>query len=290
MCLIIVSSQIDPASINIKDHLLKFHDWDEINTFDGNPVFINKKNNDIYLITIKDRKIFRENLDKEISEKLNINPELAIFISRHNSEMKKPSMTVHPIGNYQNADYGGLARTVVPSSPKMMTELLRIIKKRKKPELEYDICFEVTHHGPYLKIPTFFVEIGSSEKQWKDEVAGTIVSKSLLELLEKYSSEDDIKEKMTVLLGFGGGHYAPRFSDVVFEKKAAFGHMIPSYHINEGYIDEEIIRKTIDNTPNINGVYIHRKSLKKSQITEYKKIFSDIDLPVFSSKELTSIS
>jgi D-aminoacyl-tRNA deacylase len=92
-----------------------------------------------------------------------------------------------------------------------------------------------------------------------------------------------------VLLGIGGGHYAPRFTDIALEKKAAFGHMIPTYHIDAGNIDEESFEKALNATPNVNGVYIHRKSLKKSQVSEYREFFQNKKIPVISSKELQDL-
>ena len=60
-----------------------------------------------------------------------------------------------------------------------MTSLLREIKKNQLNG--YDVCFEATHHGPLLETPTIFLEIGSTEKQWEDEVPARILIKSLLE-------------------------------------------------------------------------------------------------------------
>ncbi len=176
------------------------------------------------------------------------------------------------------------------SAPRLMTHLLRNIKKNAKLAKTYhQVCFEVTHHGPYLKTPTLFTEVGSNLDEWKKKKPAKIIAKSVLEVLEKYKCEDDMPKDIPVLIGIGGGHYAPRFTDIVFGKKAAFGHMIPSYHIKEGNIDYKIIKKAIDKTPNLKGVYLHKKSLKKSQVTEYKKWFNEKNIPVISSKELDEL-
>ena len=92
-----------------------------------------------------------------------------------------------------------------------------------------------------------------------------------------------------VILGIGGGHYAPRFTDVALEKNVAFGHMIPKYQIEAGNIDDAMLEQAIEKTPNIKGVYFHRKSLKKSQIREYKQWFDQKDIPTVSSKELVDL-
>jgi D-aminoacyl-tRNA deacylase len=243
--------------------------------------------NNLVIVTIPDKKIRHENIDIEVHEQLHIDPKIAIFLSRHRSKMGEPTLTVHPIGNFADAEFGGQPKTLVPCAPRMMTHLLRLIKKNLQPtDLEYKVCYEVTHHGPFLKVPSLFVEVGSTEIQWQQKEPASIIATSLLELLTTYQYEEEFPKDIPVLLGIGGGHYAPRFTDVAFQKNAAFGHMIPSYHIDSGVIDWTMIEQAIQATPNMHGVYLHKKALKKSQVTQYKQVFSDHDIPVVSSEEL----
>jgi D-aminoacyl-tRNA deacylase len=169
----------------------------------------------------------------------------------------------------------------------MMTHLLRLMKKNlQSTDLDYKVCYEVTHHGPFLKIPTLFAEVGSTEVQWQQKEPARVIATSLLELLQTYQYEEEFPKDIPVLLGLGGGHYAPRFTDIAFQRNAAFGHMIPSYHIDSGAIDWEIIQKTIQTTPDLRGVYLHKKALKKSQVTNYKQLFNEHDIPILSSVDL----
>ncbi len=204
--------------------------------------------------------------------------------------MAQPSLTVHPIGNYKEASFGGKQQTLVPCSPHLMTALVRLINNNlKETTLKYQVCFEVTHHGPYLETPTLFVEVGSTENEWNKSEPAKIIAQSLLELLKKYRYEGDFSDDIPVLIGVGGGHYAPRFTDVVFEKNAAFGHMIPKYQLDMENIEFEIFEKALKQTPNAKGIYIHKKSFKKSQVTEYKKLFEKNGISVISSKELADL-
>jgi len=290
MTVLIISSSEDPASTNMKNILLEKTTWSEQDTFYDTPVYRHNKMKDIIIVTIPDRKIRHENIDKEIKEKLNIEPKLAIFLSRHRSKMGEPTLTVHPIGNYNNAEFGGKPKTLIQSAPRLMTHLLRLIKKNlQTTKLDYQVCYEVTHHGPYLEIPTVFAEVGSTEEQWQQKEPAQVISQSILELLETYHYEEDMPKDIPVLVGIGGGHYAPRFTDIVMQKKVAFGHMIPSYHIDAGNINDEMLKKSLEKTPDVSGVYIHKKSLKKSKVTEFKKWFQDNGIPVISSKELEDI-
>ena len=287
---LIISSNFDPASVNIKNHLLKQTNWEEINSFNQNSVYQNEELKNIIIITINDRKITHENLEKEVKDKLGINPKQAIFISRHTSKTGEPTLTVHPIGNYGTAEFGGKNKTLVKSSPKIMTNLLRILNQKAIQEkLYHKICFEVTHHGPYMNIPTLFIEVGSNKEEWVKNKPAEVVAKSLVEHLKEYLYEEDMPKDTPVILGIGGGHYAPRFTDVALEKNVAFGHMIPKYQIEEGNIDDAMLEQAIEKTLNIKGVYFHRKSLKKSQIREYRQWFDQKDIPMISSKELVDL-
>ncbi len=290
MAVLIVSSTQDPASTNIKKGLLKNSLWEETDTFFDNIVYKNSNYKDVILVTINDKTILHEGIEKEVKDGLGITPKQIIYVSRHRSKSGKPTLTTHPIGNYGEAMFGGETKTLTMSSPRLMTHLLNLLKKNAtEAKLYHHVCFEVTHHGPYLMTPTLFVEVGSIEEEWVKEWPAEIVANSVLELLKTYSYEEDMPKNIPILIGIGGGHYAPRFTEMVFEKNVAFGHMIPSYHIKDGNIDIEMIQKAIDATPNVSGAYIHKKSLKKSQVRAYKEICEELDLPVFSSKEFKDL-
>jgi len=290
MTVLIISSTEDPASTNIKNSLLEQTTWEEHGTFYNTPVYRHTSMNNLVIVTIPDKKIRHENIDTQIYEQLHIEPKIAIFLSRHRSKMGEPTLTVHPIGNYGDAKFGGKPKTLVPAAPRMMTHLLRLIKKNlQQTDLKYQVCYEVTHHGPFLKIPTLFVEVGSTEIQWQQKEPASLIASSLLELLAKYHYEEEYPNDIPVLLGIGGGHYAPRFTEFALAKKIAFGHMIPTYQIEGGNIDDEILEKTILATPNIKGVYLHKKELKKSQVIQYRNWFENKGLSIISSKKLPDL-
>ncbi|MCJ7698263.1 MAG: D-aminoacyl-tRNA deacylase [Thermoplasmata archaeon] len=290
MTVLIISSTEDPASTNIKNSLLEQTTWEEHGTFYNTPVFRHASMNNLVIVTIPDKKIRHENIDTEVFEQLHIEPKIAIFLSRHRSKMGEPTLTVHPIGNFGDAKFGGKPKTLIPAAPRMMTHLLRLIKKNLQPtDLKYQVCYEVTHHGPLLKIPTLFAEVGSTEIQWQQKEPASIIASSLLELFAKYHYEEEFPNDIPVLLGIGGGHYAPRFTEVAVTKNIAFGHMIPTYQIEGGNIDDEILEKTIQATPNIKGIYLHKKELKKSQVTQYRTWFETRGISIISNKDLPDL-
>jgi D-aminoacyl-tRNA deacylase len=283
MTILLVSSSEDPASTNIKNSLLTRHHWQETNTFSNAPVYTSNTLHDVLLITIPDKKIRHENLEDELKQTLNVTPDLTIFLSRHRSKTGEPTLTDHPIGNYADAQFGGRPHTLVPAAPHAMTQLLRLINTRvNHTKLPYKVCYEVTHHGPYLAAPTLFVEVGSTEIQWNEQPPADLIAAALLDLLHTPPKEPSATP---VLVGIGGGHYAPRFTDVALQRDASFGHMLPTYHLTDK-IDEAMLELAFTKTPGATGAYLHRKELKKSQVTQIKKWCETKGIPVVSSNDL----
>ena len=270
----IIISKPDIASCNIYYNLLQIKDWKEKGEFQGNPVFYH---GDFFIATISDEHIYHDDVDKEIFEALGENPEVMIYASRHRSESGKRSLTVHPIGNYGKAEFGGKERTLVPSSPHLMTEAMRILRE-KASDLDFSVSFEATHHGPHLETPTFFIEIGSDESAWRDKKAARAIAETIMEI--------EIKE-YPVGIGVGGGHYSPRMTDVAKERKISFGHIVPTYAISN--LDSEMANQIIKKTQGVKNVYFHKKQLKKGRYSELKKLFSEHGLFCVSSSDLDLI-
>lgn len=287
MVVVLIAAQDDPASINIKNALLEQSTWISKNTFDGHPVYQHHDQSELYLLTINKEKIYREHLDQEIHQALDITVDQLGFLSRHTSKTGKPTLTVHAIGNYGTADFGGNNHALVPSCPRLMTTILRkIYHYHKQHQTNYDVCYEVTHHGPFVSVPSFFVEIGSSEHQWNEKVVGKILAQSILDIMITHPYEHQQHTDTTVLVGIGGGHYAPRFSDIIKQQQAAFGHMIPTYQLKLGNFSKEILQQAIEKTPGITGIYIHKKALKKSQVTKITNLIDELGMNLVSSKTI----
>lgn len=283
---VIISSTQDPASTNMKSCLLDESSWEEGATFFNEVTYKHSHFEQVYMVTISDKTILHEHLEEELLDHLQLRPSRLIFISRHRSKTGEPTLTTHPIGNYGVAEFGGKSSTLTPSLPYEMARLLRSIHvKAKEANLQHHVCYEVTHHGPYLQIPTLFAEVGSDEREWQNMDACRVVALSVLELLEQLPQQhDDI-----ALVGIGGGHYAPRFTEICLQKHAAFGHMMPSHHIKSESIDKEMIKKTLEATPGVQAIYIHRKALKKSEVSILKGLCEEINIPVVSSNDLPDL-
>mgnify|MGYP001051991678 CR=1 FL=1 len=248
--IVIVISKKDVASVNIGRALLTHDGWHEKGDFQHEIVY---SNGSLYLVTIEDLHLRHDHIDQKIRKDLKIVPSVIIFASRHKSRSQKKTLSVHPIGNYGEALYGGKHHILVPSAPILMTGALRKLHAKKMShELCYDVCYEVTHHGPYLSTPTFFIEIGSSAPEWNNETVAQVIAEVLLEISHCSNKKDEIA------IGIGGGHYAPRFTDIALTKKLAFGHMVPVYH--QDCLNESMIDQLISSTLNVKTVYFHGKT------------------------------
>ena len=274
--ILLVASKSDLAGMNIYDKLLGLDEWEDAGVFEESGVC---KLRDFMLTTIAEHQLYRDGIDKSFREKTGIPVSCVVYLSKHRSESNMKSLTVHPIGNFGKAEFGGKEKTLVPSMPNLMTSTLRALKKEAKAaSLDYNVSFEATHHGPHLGTPTFYIEIGSSEPEWKDEKAATAITKALLGAPE---------EKYTVAIGVGGGHYAPRITDVALGNKIAFGHILPSYAVDG--IDDSMLEQCLEKTKNAKLAYLHRKAMKKPDIRRLEEWFEGHGIKVVREEELEKI-
>ena len=274
---LIIASEADTASINLRDRLLEMSDWVESGSFDNNEMWtISKDYGDFcrkgtQLITIQELHIYAEEIDKKWQQQNNKEIENVIFLSRHKAASGRPSLTVHPIGNWGNADYGGKEAEVSGATPGWMTGLL--LKIRENRIDGYDVCFEATHHGPFLQTPTMFLEIGSSESEWEKKEPARALIKSLLEL----KHADGIK-----VIGIGGGHYTPRFTEAAFSHQVCFGHMVANYGVS--VLTSTLIKKAI-NSSEAEGIYFHRKGMKKSEYRKWKLWAEENQIKIYNQTD-----
>lgn len=278
---LIIASNADSASINLRDRLLEMSLWKKCGTHDNNDMWeLTETNGDFCvkgtrLISISEIHIHAEQIDEIFEKKNNVKIDNILFLSRHKAASGKPSLTVHPIGNWGEAEYGGIEGKITPVSPKIMTSLLRKIKEN---QIEgFDVCFEATHHGPLLRTPTLFLEIGSTELEWEDKLPARALIKSLLEV--KYISGKNV-------VGIGGGHYTPRFTEAALTHKVNFGHMVANYGVP--FLNNEVIKNAIEMSC-AEGVYFHKKAMKKSTYREIKESLENENIAVFEQADYFKI-
>lgn len=225
----IVVSRADSASAHIGERLLEVGDWesredDSRPDADGGGTYYRTSGFEL-------RKF--DDLHIRLSDPVaafDCDPEFLAFVSRHSGESGE-LLTAHVTGNFGGAEYGGdpesLARAA-PGAEKRVVDALA----RHAPE-GYEVGIECTHHGPTdVSVPSLFVELGSDEPQWEDPGAARAVARAVLDLrgtgadlVDEDVADAETETRPRHVVGFGGGHYAPRFTRIVRETEWAVGHV-----------------------------------------------------------------
>lgn len=226
----IVTSAKDIAGVMIKQQLLKNYGFVEIKgeLFDGFPVFsLPIEDHEARLFTTAIDSINCENIDGRIPA------ELFVFATRHASGAGVAALTTHSVGNWGKAEQGGKDRSICPSPSSLLKLFLQNLNATAKSEsYQGEVVQEATHHGPYIEKPAAFIEVGSSEKEWKDERFASMVSDSLIGGLGDYVSLEANGEKHKPVVALGGLHYAKSFKKLVLETDYAIGHICPKYNLS----------------------------------------------------------
>jgi len=249
--ILFIASTKDTAGMNIAKQLIDNYNFERFSeTFHKNPVYSkilqNKQTKLLFVNT--------EIVDTQFLGDL-FAPELMVFLSRHSSAKGIPTMSVHTPGNLSEPKFGGDPRKVsVSPAGAMKNALLKMAKLTNEQGLNYEVSYECTHHGPSLDVPTMFVELGSSPKQWKDVKAANVVADAAVAAVSDCSS-------CSVALGIGGPHYTKKFTKLALNNQWAFGHMIPKYALGE--VDAELIRQCIERTLEpVDSVVLDWKGIK----------------------------
>ncbi len=260
--------------MNIRARLLENEGWTECGVFSGHPVLTK---NDFRMVLVDRIHLDEDFVDDRVSAELKEPVEVIIFASRHRAESKIPTLTVHPIGNYSSADFGGKPGTLSNSSPQLMTSALRELSGRAK-GMGFNISFETTHHGPIVSSPAFYIEIGSYEELWGREDAAEAIAETIM------NAKD---ESFPVVLGVGGGHYAPRYTEIALSRKVAFGHMAANYAINA--LDPQMIQQMAAKSGGAKKVYFHKKSMPRPAYRELRERFTSSGIEEISSENLETL-
>lgn len=245
---LIVTSSEDPASMNIRKRLLELREWKEEGRFADHPVLVV---DDFLMVQVDRIHLDEDHIDGRVGSELGKNISTTIFASRHRSDSRIPALTVHPVGNFSKAELGGADGTLSPASPQLMTEALRMLAKNAS-DLEFKVSFETTHHGPLTDGPAFYIEIGSYDELWTRQDAAEAIAKTILEAENK---------EYPTLICVGGGHYAPRFTDLALSRKVSVGHMAANYALDA--LDDRNILQMSEMSGSAKKVYFHRKSMQK---------------------------
>ncbi len=254
-----VCSKADPASLNIYERLLERQTWQPQDGYWSWDRFC--------LLIHNEKQTALSGFDGRL-DKLGLDPDVVILASRHEAKAALPWFGGHFTGLLEG-EKTGLAQ----AAPSALRSFLHNIQSLAPPG--YAVSAEATHHGPLdARVPSFFAEIGSTGREWQDRHAGTAAAKAILAVREK---------ELAVFLGFGGGHYVPRQTDLMAKAAISFGHLFSSYQIHA--VDEKAIKEARERSK-ADYAYIDRKSLRSEERKRIEALLADEGLPILRSREI----
>ncbi len=175
------------------------------------------------------------------------NADYFIFTSHHRSEEDRKTLSVHLIGNWNRAEFGGKERKLCAASSHLLKKFfIELNKQAAAAQLQYECTLEATHHGPYCEKPCIFIEIGSSETEWRDKQAAEVVAKTILEATKRFDELEEAEEEWKTALAFGGGHYCTAFNNLELNSNYALSHICSKYNLL--LLTEEMIKQAIEVT------------------------------------------
>jgi len=231
----IVYSSLDPAGKNIASLLKSAHGFAPAEKIGGLHAWRNGSG--IMLAEIGTPTITADYLDEAIRT------DLIVFASRHKSESGKPTLTAHACGNWGvAAEFGGRPRTLAPTSAHAIKAAMESLARSGASDhalAGFDVVMECTHHGPLLKTPFLFVEIGSTEREWRLPGPGAAAAEACL------AACAPAREGARVAIGVGGIHYPREFTKEVLRKGPglAVGHVCPKYAVE--FLDEGMMAQML---------------------------------------------
>ncbi|KAM1082151.1 hypothetical protein ACFX13_021192 [Malus domestica] len=269
MVTLIVATTTDPASINPANALLAMPGWDPSpSCLQDMKGFANGGGG--VRVLLHSRGIVEEDdLDRRWEEATGERVDEVIFLSKHTAVSNRPALTVHPIGiphlrEGEAGPQGGKPGWAAPPSPRIGPWLRHLKKLAQAHNMvpEFEITLEGTHHGPVTNTPTMFVEIGSTDEYWKRQDAAQVIALLVWEGLglgggAAVGNWNGEKDKNKILLGLGGGHYAPRHMDIVLKDGVWVGHLLSGYSLPMEDPNQSKAGTNAKDTKDIGGTWKH---------------------------------
>jgi D-aminoacyl-tRNA deacylase len=210
----VVYSPLDPVSVNAAEAIKECADFNEVDKIGGMRHFSSKK---IDLLELNTIHLYADFLDDYLKT------DLIIFMSRHGSIKNIAAFTVHAEGNWGNeAKLGGKPSELSVAAPVQMARLLCTMARNNTTKIS--VTYEATHHGPLLKTPSMYAEIGGTNDVRENLDYAMFLAKSVVDSL------DDKTEYEKVAIGIGGLHYSDRFARQAISGRFAFSHILPKHY------------------------------------------------------------
>jgi D-aminoacyl-tRNA deacylase len=230
----LVASKQDSASMTMANYLTHDKDFSVYDKKNNNEEYTSEVYKKIKLHISHESLLYIEDLDTKYPHS-----KAFIFLSKHRSESRIPTLTCHCTGNFADNPYGGNVRELAISYPYLQKRYLKEINNSKLALSYYQIVIEASHHGPTsLKKPVLFIEIGSTEMQWIDRNAASIVCNCLLRVLL-----NGLGQCEKVGIGLGGTHYPSKFNKLLLETEFGLAAVAPKHNLES--VDKDMLNQMI---------------------------------------------
>jgi len=308
---LLLSSREDIASISLLAAVMELGGWGKPKQYPHGTVYSHIRR-DVDLLIIDDLHIHADGIDTAHDSLTGSDVSEVLVLSRHVSASKTPSLTLHAIGvpgetpRGEQGQAGGIRGEIVPPSPRFgaLFRTMSALAVDRGLDEEYDLTLEATHHGPVLTSPTLYIEIGSTPDQWRDERAARVWADTLSTCLG-LSGSDQLGSWLgrgDVMIGLGGGHYAPRHRAVISQSDVWVGHLLANYALS---FDQQIVGEGLPTGPWRHAVttaiesmraafpggrvfaHLDRKSFKGWQRQALASLLSELDVPIRRGKQIT---
>jgi D-aminoacyl-tRNA deacylase len=283
----ILCSAADAASQNIKNHLLLNEYWKKIEQIPDNwkELISVYENQEMRILEIEGHHIYEDRIDEKMKSS-GYDTDLIVVASKHKSGDGRSVLTAHFTGNPDKADFGGRPKELSVAAPHMLRLILRNMKTFSD-KVDYEVNMESTHHGPTdLKTPMVYAEIGSSEKQWNDSEAGNIASKAIIKAIKEFISREERGEYIPVAVGFGGGHYASRQTELILDSEVTFGHNFPDYQL--AFVDREMIIQAFEKSC-ADFAYFDKKSMSAKERERLSALMNELHYIILRESDIREI-
>ena len=309
MGVLLLASKSDTASMTLFDAIMRLKGWSEVFTRTYGDYYIHECGS-VYLLLIEQIHIRADGIDSIFKKNTGFSIDDVLILSRHVSRSNTPAMTLHAIGipgvlpYGEQGNSGGENGLLVPPS-KYFASLFRrmnLLAREKKLNLDFDLTLETTHHGPILTTPTLYIEIGSTENEWSREDVADCWAEVISDVLVMFGGRSTyFNPDSDVMIGFGGGHYAPRHKAVILNSDINIGHIIANYSLIFEQKDDSVfppgpwskcIQSAVDSTrisfPQ-NKIFAHldRKSFKGWERSAILQRLEELGVEVRRGKQIS---
>ena len=228
---ILVASTQDPASMTMATYLLEHQAF----LSDGNKENYTSSSHPNVRIYISNE----STLHMEFLDEIFPDAKAFVFLSQHRSHSGTKALTCHFPGNFGLNQFGGKFRELSIAYPSLQKHYMKALIAHRQLVADYQIVIESNHHGPTsLTKPSIFIEIGSTEIEWTDENACSIICDSILKVVDYDTAPCD---KVAICLG--GTHYPAKFSKLLID--SAYGIAAVAAKHDLRLIDKEMLDQMI---------------------------------------------